>query len=139
MEKGASYSIPYHKHFHLFLHKPVNGFYSKNKARDVKLDMHPTRKFEGKLHGKFFSCSKSKFDAEGIYRMFPLGLRTITGEGGPGSVPEYPEFKMPFNFIGIRLFFGWEIYVSNAYNIQPTVSGKRKWGIMVTIQKLKKL
>jgi hypothetical protein len=138
MEKGETYKVTYHRTFHFFVYKPKRGFYNKNKVRKVQIDMHPARKHEGKLHGEFFSCSKTKFDAEGVYRVFPLGLRTITGEGGPGAVPEYPKFKMPFNFVGIKLFFGWEVYFSHTYNIQPTVCGKRKWGLGITLQRIKK-
>lgn len=121
---------------HFFLYKSKEPFYHGNQSIDFKIKMDPVKKFEGTLTGTGTSCGHVPgVSLDCIYKTYPLGLRTITGLG-KGFIPEHPNFEMPVNFVGIRLFFGWEIYVSHTYNIRETISGKRKWGLQVTLHKL---
>ena len=123
--------------YHLFVHKPVQPFYHGNQSKDFRVIMDPVKKFEGHYEGGGSGCQDVPVSLNARYFRYPLGLRTVTGHG-IGFVPEYPDFEMPVNFVGIRLLFGWEVFVSHTFNIAPTINGKRKWGIQLTLHRIRK-
>lgn len=117
---------------HYFLEEPLEPWIEQNQAVSSWIAM--TGRFSCVIEGEAKGCHGEPLliMAKG-WRIGPFNLAWDSWIYGFIQKKPYYKFRVPY--IGLRFWNGWEFVATRTFNMTPTKSGKRKWGLMVQYYK----